>query len=613
MSPAFFVSLLGFALVFVGQRLYGGDTTIEYSLTGLGELLILGALALRVKARKAAPSADVGDAHKRALIFQGIALGSLLVYGLTVDPVVDALGFDDDAASRWVVCWSAVWPILWVVGMFPLLLLDLAIASSPLAIQKLRVDQAVQNGLIGALGLSLVFPLNYLATEHNERWDLAYFKTTEVGGSSVALVTNLTEPVTARIFLPTSSDVRSELVPYFEELQAANPTMFQVQVLDHAAEPALAKELKIRDNGYVALTLHDGTEDAVTKSWKIGDELDKAKRNLKKLDEEFQKRLLDLAKGERVAYFTVGHGELNWKGGDVPDDKISNLKKVLQTLNFDVKELGLSQGLGDEVPDDATVVFIMSPSEAMLDGEVQALTNYIDGGGALFVTVEPDGDPMTDLLGHVGIKRGEGVLTSDTKFLRRTGDLADKQNVVTNRFSSHESATTLSKYSRQLTLVTPTSGYLEEIQGGRGKTTVTVRSDVDSWADLDGDLSYDAATEKKDTRPVAMAATGPAGTDADGEPAEYRVLVAADGTMLSDLVIANKANLQYLYDGANWIIGEEDIAGTIENEEDIKIEHTNEDQVVWFYGTVLGFPLLILGVGFLRVSSRRRRSGGGDA
>ncbi|MCP4807717.1 MAG: hypothetical protein GY913_26970 [Proteobacteria bacterium] len=610
MSPALVATFIGFALVFVGQRLYGGNATVEWSLTGVGALLILGAMFLRVKAKATARSADIGAAHQKALIFQVVAFGSLLIYALTIDPVVDGLGFEDDAASRWTVAWSALWPIVWLVGMGPLLLIDLAIDGSPLAIQPRRVSQAISNGLIGALGVALVFPLNYLASEHNERWDHAYFKTTEVGGSSAALVTNLTEPVTARIFLPTSSDVRSELVPYFEQLQDANPTMFKVQVLDHAAQPALAKELKIRDNGYVALTLNDGTEDAVTKSWKIGDELDKAKRNLKKLDEEFQKRLLDLAKGERLAYFTVGHGELNWKGGDVPDDQISNLKKVLQTLNFDVKELGLAQGLGDEIPDDATVVFIMAPTEPMLPGEIQALTAFVDRGGALFVTLEPEGEPLDELLAHVGMKRGEGVLTSDTKFLRRTGEESDKQNVVTNRYSSHESATTLSKYSRQLHLVTPTAGFLEEIPGGRGKTTVTVRSDADSWADLDGDLAFDADIEKKDTRPLAMAASGPAGSNEDGEPVEYRVLVAADGTMLSDLVIANKANLQYLYDGSNWIIGEEDLSGTIENEEDIKIEHTNEDQTLWFYATVLGFPLLILGAGILRVSRRRRNRGG---
>lgn len=498
-----------------------------------------------------------------------------------------------------------------LAGLFPLLLIDLAIVSSPLAVQPLRVKQAIDNGLVGALGLCLVFPLNYLATEHNERWDLAYFKTTEVGGSSQALVTNLTEPVTARIFLPTSSDVRSELVPYFEELEAANPAMFRVEVLDHAAEPVLAKELKIRDNGYVALTLNDGTDDAVTKSWKIGDELDRAKRNLKKLDQEFQKRLLDLAKGERKAYFTVGHGEFNWKSGDLPDDKLVNLKKLLQTLNFDVKELGLKDGLGDEIPDDATVVFVVGPEEPFLPAENEALKAYIDGGGALVVAVEPGRDPMVEVLGHVGVKAAEGTLASEAQFLRRSGDKSDRMNIVTNRYSSHESTTTLSKYSRQLHLVTPGAGYLEESGGGRGKVTVTVRSDSTTWADLDGGLEYDAETEKKDVRALAMAASGPAGTDDEGNPTEYRVLVTSDATMFSDLILANKANLQFVYDAANWVMGEEELSGTVENEEDIKIEHTQEDQAIWFYSTVMGLPLIILMLGAVRV--RRRRSAGGAA
>jgi len=606
MSPSFILTLVGFAGLFAGQRLFGGDETTEWTLTGLGALFLAVGLFMRFKAMSTAQAADIRDANKKALIFNGVAVLSMVIYGLTTDMVVD--GFDDEFASRWTVTFTAVWPVILLCGLFPLLLIDLAISASPLAVQPLQVKQAIDNGLIGALGLCLVFPLNYLATEHNERWDLAYFKTTEVGGSSTALVTNLTEPVTVRIFLPTSSDVRSELVPYFEELEAANPSMFMVEVLDHAAEPVLAKELKIRDNGYVALTLNDGTDDAVTKSWKIGDELDKAKRNLKKLDEEFQKRLLDLAKGERKAYFTVGHGEFNWKAGDLPDDKLVNLKQLLQTLNFDVKELGLKEGLGDQVPDDATVVFVVGPEEPFLEAENQALKDYIDRGGAVLIAVEPDRDPMTDVLGHVGVKVGEGSLASESQFLRRTGDKSDRLNIVTNRYSSHESTTTLSKYSRQLHLVTPGAAYLEEIPGGRGKVTVTVRSDGTSWADLDGELEFDADAEKKDVRAIAMAASGPGGTDEDGNPKEYRVLVTGDATMFSDLILANKANLQFVYDGANWVMGEEELSGTIENEEDIKIEHTKDDQVVWFYGTVMGLPLLVLLVGALRV--RRRRSGG---
>ncbi|HJN76025.1 MAG TPA: Gldg family protein [Myxococcota bacterium] len=611
MSPSFILTLVGLAGLYAGQRLFSGDDSMEMAFTGLGGLLLVLGLFFRFKAMAGASAADIRGANQKALIFNGVVVAAVAVYALSTDSASELIALDDQAASRWSVAWSAVWPIVLLAGLFPLLLIDLAIVSSPLAVQPLRVKQAIDNGLVGALGLCLVFPLNYLATEHNERWDLAYFKTTEVGGSSQALVTNLTEPVTARIFLPTSSDVRSELVPYFEELEAANPAMFRVEVLDHAAEPVLAKELKIRDNGYVALTLNDGTDDAVTKSWKIGDELDRAKRNLKKLDQEFQKRLLDLAKGERKAYFTVGHGEFNWKSGDLPDDKLVNLKKLLQTLNFDVKELGLKDGLGDEIPDDATVVFVVGPEEPFLPAENEALKAYIDGGGALVVAVEPGRDPMVEVLGHVGVKAAEGTLASEAQFLRRSGDKSDRMNIVTNRYSSHESTTTLSKYSRQLHLVTPGAGYLEESGGGRGKVTVTVRSDSTTWADLDGGLEYDAETEKKDVRALAMAASGPAGTDDEGNPTEYRVLVTSDATMFSDLILANKANLQFVYDAANWVMGEEELSGTVENEEDIKIEHTQEDQAIWFYSTVMGLPLIILMLGAVRV--RRRRSAGGAA
>jgi hypothetical protein len=614
MSPSFIVTLVGFGLLYLGQRMFGGDETLSLVFSWSGRLAVLLSLVMRVKAQQSAKGEGVFDAHKKALIFLGVTIASVLVYELSTDSAIELFGLGDEAAKRWGVCFSALWPVLFVCGMGPLLLIDLAINDSPLAVQPLRVRQAIDNGLIGALGLCLVFPVNYLASEHNERWDFAYFKTTEVGGSTKALVSNLTEPIVVRVFLPTSSDVRAELMPYFEELASANPQMMTVEVLDHAAVPVLAKELKIRDNGYIAITTGDGSEDAVTKSWKVGDELDKAKRNLKKLDEEFQKRLLDLAKGDRVAYFTVGHGELNWKGGDLPDDKIVNLKKVLQTLNFKVKELGLADGLGDSIPDDATVVYVLGAKDDFLPAEIDALERYVDRGGAVVVGLEPllgeDTGPagMADFLQHVGVAQGQGMLVSDSNFLRREGDTSDRMNVVTNRYSSHESTTTLSKYSRQLHLVTPGTGWLEEVDGARGKVTVTVRSDDTVWADLDGDLSFDGETEKKQVRPIAMVASGPAVGIESGEPLEYRVTVIGDATMFSDLVLGNKANLQFVYDGTNWVIGEEDLAGTIENEEDVKIEHTQEDQKAWFYSTVGGIPLLILVLGAVRVRRRRKSS-----
>lgn len=621
MSKSLMAWLAGMALLFAGQRLFVGNDMMALMLSAVGFLALFAGLFFRIQARSGSSDPHAQSAHRTALLLQGLGFASVIVYLVSIESVPETLGLSEEGIKRWSVSFAALWPILWAASTSPLVLIDLAIQDSPLAVQPVRIRQSLDNGLVAALGIALVFPLNYLASEHNERWDLAYFKTTEPGTSTLALVANLTEPVHVRVFQPTSSDVTPELLPYFDALAAQNP-IFTVELVDHAAEPVLTKELKVRDNGYIALTTQDGTEDAVTKTWKIGTELDGAKRNLRKLDEEFQKRLLDLAKGDRVAYFTVGHGELNWKTtGDLPDDKISGLKQALQNLNFKVKELGLAEGLGSEIPEDASVVFILGPSGAFMEGEVLALTEYIDRGGGLVVAAEPGTTGLDPVLAHLGLKLGEGALATQVALLRRSGDKTDRMNLVTNRYSSHESTSTLSKYAKQMPLVVVGSGWLDETEDHRGKVTMTVRSMPDSFADLNGDLELSDG-ETEEIRPIAAAASGPAtadgAVDPDGAALEYRAIVAADAQIFSDLAIATQfdpsfppPNAQYVVDGVTWVIGDEELLGTTESEEDIKIEHTQEDQVYWFYSTSAGIPLLLLALGIVRV--RRRTKSGGEA
>ncbi len=621
MSKSLIAWLGGMTCLLAGQRLFEGNDGLMGSLTVGGLVLLALSLFLRAQRRSGARDDKAATAHMKAGLLGGLGALSVLLYFLSMEVVPETLGLTEEGIKRWSVCFAALWPIAWLASTVPLVLIDMAIQDSPLAVQPIRIRQALDNGLVGALGIALIFPLNYLAQEHNERWDLAYFKTTEPGTSTLALVANLTEPVHVRVFQPTSSDVTPELMPYFESLATQNE-LFTVELVDHAAEPLLTKELKVRDNGYIALTTQDGSEEAVTKTWKVGSDLDTAKRNLKKLDEECQKRLLDLAKGDRIAYFTVGHGELNWKTtSDLPDDKISGLKQALQNLNFKVKELGLAEGLGNAVPDDATVLFVLGPSGDLMEGEVQALKDYIDRGGAMVIAVEPDTTGLDAVLAHLGLKQGEGTLATKVALLRRTGDKTDRLNLVTNRYSSHESTSTLSTYSRQMPLVLVGTGWLDELSDHRGKVTMTVRSLPDSFADLNGNLELDG-DETEEIRSVAAAASGPAispdAVDGEGEALEYRAIVTADAQIFSDLAIATQfdpsfppPNAQYVLDGVNWVIGEEELSGTTESEEDIKIEHTQEDQVVWFYSTSAGIPVLLLMLGVIRV--RRRHKRGGEA
>jgi hypothetical protein len=63
-------------------------------------------------------------------------------------------------------------------------------------------------------------------------------------------------------------------------------------------------------------------------------------------------------------------------------------------------------------------------------------------------------------------------------------------------------------------------------------------------------------------------------------------------------------------DAVRWLGGEESFAGEVNNEEDVRIEHTQQKDLVWFYATIFGAPALVLGLG-LTYSRRSRRPRGG--
>jgi len=62
-------------------------------------------------------------------------------------------------------------------------------------------------------------------------------------------------------------------------------------------------------------------------------------------------------------------------------------------------------------------------------------------------------------------------------------------------------------------------------------------------------------------------------------------------------------------DATRWLVGEESFSGQVNNEEDVRIEHTKQQDLAWFYATIFGVPGLVLGAGVL--TRRRGRYAGG--
>jgi hypothetical protein len=600
MTCSSWCTLVSLAIFFLGERSFGTNTVLRVILDVLAAILLVWAVVDRFRKMGRAGNDDTRVAHKRALILLFVTIGGLLCYALTLDTFVDLFGLSDTVAPKWRTAFSALVPVLVLASLVPMLLVDRAIVSSPARPHPLRVRNALEGGLVAVFSIAMLFPLNYLGKELNKRWDVTYFKTTEAGSSTRAIIDNLDKPVQAVLFFPTSSDVEEEVRPYFESLAGPN---FTVTVADNALDPELAKLYKVKDNGEVALVMGEKSE-----SVKVGTDLDKAKKTLKKLDSEVGKALIKLAKGDRVAYFTTGHGEMSWTGQGPAESKIANMKKILEALNFKVKELGLGQGLASNVPDDASVVFIMGPDTSFMPEEVETLDRYIDRGGKLFVSLAPnwkEGFDPNPLIAQLGLKMDPTLIVTDEEktYVPVTNGKADRQYLGTNRYSSHESVTTLSRSSSQAWMVVPTTGSLVELPDHRGKVTVTVRSLAKAWADANGNFEYDKNGESRKSWDLAAAASGP--TENGGE---YRAIVFADADWAADRFVMNKANAVFAVDGLHWLVGEEELAGTTNDEEDVKIVHTKENQRTWFYGTTFAVPLLLGGLGLVRVYVRKKKN-----
>ena len=88
---------------------------------------------------------------------------------------------------------------------------------------------------------------------------------------------------------------------------------------------------------------------------------------------------------------------------------------------------------------------------------------------------------------------------------------------------------------------------------------------------------------------------------------EGRAVVIADGDFVTDQVIRNPGNGLVFSDTMQWLIGQEQIIGDTTSEEDVRIEHTRDEDKAWFYATAFGVPLPILGVGVWTALRRRRK------
>lgn len=584
-----------------------------------GMLGVAGAVALRLRSWRSAAGVVRRAEGALTLAYAGVVL-ALLVYAAATPWGMTALGLAGEGADKASTLLTAAWVALLLIALASVLFMELAYARMPVAasLELRRLVSAGQGGLSLALALVFLFGVNYAASQRDVQRDMSYFKTAQPGGSSLAMADQLGEPVTAVLFFDQVSDVLGQVQPFFEAM-AARGRHFKFELRDHALEPELARRYKVRGNGQVLLLRGgpeavdppaDVTAAVAAQTIDIGDNLERARPKLRKLDEHFQKAFMHLTQPPRSLHLTAGHREFSKRGAkdDPTLTRLSGVHTLLGRFNIAQHELGMADGLADKVPQDARAVAVFGPRDPFLAEEAQALLRYVKAGGRLLLMVDTHRDLGLDPLLHgLGLSRPPGVLCSESHVMRRRFNPSDAAIVYANTYSSHPTVTTVSRNSTRLATVFMDGGALDRYRGKDAlpgaKVTFPLRSSHDFWLDQDGDFRR-APTEAKGTKNMIAAVTVKVDQGEEG-----RVIVIADGGFANDELIRNSGNALVFVDSLRWLIGEEEITGDLSSEEDVPIEHRKEADRIWFYATSFGLPLPILLFG-LWIARRRRRRGG---
>ena len=555
-----------------------------------------------------------GEAHSYlyTLIWQGLLVFALLAHVAYFWLTQDAPQIDTFVKKLLLV--------LWLLPLIIALSTAIGMETSLHANGRGRFGEP-QRVLKSGLGWSLVGILlgillnaNYLAVEHNHVSDWSYLKVTSVSKTTQAMIDDLDQQLEVYAFFTQDNEVYPFVNEYLASLAATSKNI-TVKVLDKDISPLQSEKFRVHKNGNLVLTqvqVQANKEEDKTPQYEkiyLGTELRIARAKLRGLDAWMQKALLQLLSDPRKVYFTRGHGEFTWNYQRDPRRSLRVVRSLLKKQNFRLRELGLDKGSARALPDDVSLVIVAGPTEAFLQEEVNALRTYLAAGGKVMVLLDIERAtglattalstyPLLNFLrDEVGMHFKAEVLANDRSYVVATKSMTDRWFLFSNNFTTHEAVATMADYDEQVAVLFFQSGYFD-IKGGNGEwhAQAAMKSLPTTFVDKNKNFTFDKDSETRATFDICAAA--------EWQDKGGRIFACADATLSADLFMQGAGNKLLFIDSLQWLMNDK-YRGAAASEEDEKIIHSRDEDLLVFYSTIVAVPLLLLLTGML--ATRRRK------
>lgn len=314
-----------------------------------------------------------------------------------------------------------------------------------------------------------------------------------------------------------------------------------------------------------------------------------------------------LTKDTRVVYALVGHGELGIDS--TGPDGASELKELLDGDGYSLKPLDLvrdrTDGSVPRVPDDAAAVFLTRPRAALSSVEEDLLLAYLSTGGALLVSVEPDG-PVPGLVGRLGVTVPSGrVLDKLLVFPYPDRPIPRyKGSPITQDLSESQMLT-------EVAGVAPLQ-VADPVPEGIRATTI-LETTRDGWIDRGGKLDAGQATYEPGVDaagPAVMAVSLEVSKDSGlVKKGLAKVVVLGDSDVLeNNLLSEGPGNATFALNCVRWLVGDDNRLSIVGKPSSVRrLAFTDEDRDRILYAALGIGPLLVVLAGAGVWAARRGR------
>ncbi len=317
-----------------------------------------------------------------------------------------------------------------VLGFAVAALLDPGTVSRWLRGRQARYGSNVVLMTLAVLGILGI--LNYLVDDTGllpaswKRVDLTQDQTNTLSAETLAAIKALPAPVQAIGFFSTSAgSQRDSAKKLLDQYQVASNGKFTYEFHDPLGDPTLAREYAITQDATLVLVMGQDKQQPAYVA-----------------ETEITAALIRLTNPvSHVIYFLTGNGERDITS--YQNDGLSSEVDLLKKQNYDVRTLNLQ--VTSTVPSDARELVVAGALQPVSAGQVKAIGDFLNRGGALVVLSDPPIQTQA-ATAQAGTQAGPNPPDPLADYLSSSWGLSLEQDLIVDLYNSYNDGQTMQPF-----------------------------------------------------------------------------------------------------------------------------------------------------------------------